>query len=129
MGNIALRRGDLEDAREHCIWALRQNPNDPSAIHLLCAIKARRSWLLGLWWRFQSFLVTFGPAWIVAILLGLYLVNRILTMVLLDMGQTDAAHTVQLAWLAFVIYTWIAPSLFQRMVQKELKQVLLRSDY
>ena len=32
-------------------------------------------------------------------------------------------------WLAFCIYTWVAPTLFRKMLAKELASVELRRDY
>ncbi|WP_261694238.1 tetratricopeptide repeat protein [Tahibacter amnicola] len=129
LGWVALRQNRLEEAQEHAVWAVQQNPEDESALRLLVAIKTRRSPLLGLWFRFNSFLVGGGGTRMVLLLVGMYLAYRVLTLLLHDLEQPTAATMLNYVWLAFVIYTWVAPAQFQRMLRKELEQVKLKPDF
>ncbi|MBI2307632.1 MAG: tetratricopeptide repeat protein [Rhodocyclales bacterium] len=129
MGRILLRRGDLEGAREHAIWALRQDPSDPGALGLLCSIKARQSWSLGLWWRWQALVGSGGPLRATLLLVGVFLAYQVVSLVLHDANQGQASRLLDVAWLGFVIYTWIAPRKFTQMLARELQQVQLRPGY
>lgn len=125
LGHVALARGDVDEAREHAAWALQIDAMNAQAIALLCAINARRSPLLGAWWRFQAF-VSAGPAHrAITLLLGMYLAYRVASLWLTDHGQADAALILSGVWLGFCVYTWVAPSLFWKAVRRELAQVRL----
>ena len=58
-----------------------------------------------------------------------YLAYRAGTMATADAGQKGIASIVSLAWLSFCVYSWFAPSMFQRAVQRELAEVELRPGY
>jgi len=53
-GDVALRQGKAEAARDFALWALSQKANHREAIRLLVSVKAHQSWWLGLWWRLNS---------------------------------------------------------------------------
>ncbi len=129
LGHVALANGQADQAREHLSWALSLDPNDSGAIELLCALKARHSPLLGLWWRFQRFVATGSTTRMVALLLGFFLAYRTAYILLVDQGQQQFATPLQVAWLAFCAYTWVAPAMFRRMVERELSDVRLRPDF
>jgi hypothetical protein len=129
MGQVALRDGDIEAAREHCHAALRVNAADPGAIGLLAAIKARTSWVLGLWWRYATWMQQFGETGTIAILIGGFVAYRLLTLLLSDLDQPAAANAVQIGWLALCIYSWVGPGLFQRAVERELAPVALDEKF
>lgn len=129
MGDILLHRGDTGGAREHALLVLRQNANHEGAIHLLTAVKARESPLLGLWWRFNAF---FGGGSItrrVVMLLGIYLAYRAGVLVAGDLGHQGVQAALMLTWLAFCIYTWVGPALFQKQIRRELAPATLHSKY
>ena len=129
MGQILMRRGDLAGAREHAVWALRHNPGDTGALELLCSIKARQSWTLGLWWRWQVWVGGGGPLRATLLLVGVFLVYQIASLVLHDTNHADASRLLGFAWMAFVIYTWVAPRKFAGMLAREVEQVQLRPGY
>ena len=129
MGDVLLHRGDTAGAREHALLVLRLDANDERAIHLLVAIKAHESTLLGLWWRFNSFIGIGSIARRVVWLLGLFLAYHTLVLVVGDLGYPGAQAPLMLAWLAFCIYTWVGPALFRKQLARELRPAALRSEY
>jgi tetratricopeptide (TPR) repeat protein len=48
-GHVLLQRGQIDDAREHALWALRANSGDSEALRVLVVVKVRQNPLLGLW--------------------------------------------------------------------------------
>ncbi|MBW8852587.1 MAG: tetratricopeptide repeat protein [Xanthomonadales bacterium] len=129
LGHCDLAAGRVEDARAHAVWALQNEPGDVGALTLLSAIKARRSWLLGLWWRFQTWVTAGTNRRAIALLVGLYLVYRIADVALREQGLEDGAAWLSFAWLGFCVYTWFAPSIFLRSLRREFETVRLRPDY
>jgi tetratricopeptide (TPR) repeat protein len=128
-GWLYLDEGKLEEAREHARWALSEAPADPGAIRLLVAIKARESFILGLWWRFNSALMTGSSARAIAILLAMYVVKALVAQLSVDFGFALAADVVDVVWMAFCGLTWVGPMMFGRMLDAELASVSLRDDY
>lgn len=129
LGDCELRNGNVAAAHNHAVWALQLDPNDEAARNLLCGIKARGSLLLGLWWRFQTFVASGTEVRSIAILLTMYLFYRTSTILLADQGQTTLSNALPYVWLAFCVYTWVAPGLFRRALEKEMGQVRLRPEF
>ncbi|HEX5750879.1 MAG TPA: tetratricopeptide repeat protein [Archangium sp.] len=125
MGQVYLRQGRIEDAREHALWALRQDATDEGSLRLLASIKARQSRLLGVWWRYAMFMGSLGDGKSTLVLLGAYVAYRFATLAAEDLGQPGLAGIIQLVWLGLALYTWVGPALFQRMVRQELDSVRL----
>jgi tetratricopeptide (TPR) repeat protein len=129
LGHVALRRGDAETARRQVAWALHDHPNHDSALRLLAAIKARESKVLGLWWRWSSWMQTLGEARGIGLLVGAYALYRAATIFMEGTANAGLIPIVEIVWLAVVVYTWVAPGLFQRMLVKEMSRVKLRQDF
>ncbi|HJU40120.1 MAG TPA: tetratricopeptide repeat protein [Tahibacter sp.] len=129
LGYAVLRQGRGDEALEHAAWAVQNDPSDRTTLALLVAVKMRRNPVTGLWFRFASFVGGGSGTRMVAMLVGLYLVVRVASMALGDLGYANAAGTLNVVWLAFCVYTWFAPVLFQRALRKELEQVRLKPDY
>ena len=129
MGHVLLRRGHVDAAHEHAVWALRQDATDAGALALLVAIQARRSWWLGLWWRYSTWMETLGSTRGTLVMLVAYLLSRFLTLGAEDLGSEGSATVIQTVWLGLVAYSWAAPGIFQRMLRKELTEVRLRADF
>ena len=129
MGWVLLQRGQLDDAREHAAMALRANPADAEALRLLAAYKARQSRFLSLWFRWNMSMSTLGERQKVVVLLVLFIVYRLTTLILEDLGLELAAQIVSYVWLAIVAYSWIGPVLFDRMLRRELEQIRLDPNY
>ncbi len=129
MGNVLLAEGRTEEAREHALMVLREDPGSLRGLHLLCAAKARRSLLLGLWWRWNAFMSSLGDRRSILILVGLFVAQRLAVTGLRDAGLAAAASAVSYAWLAFAVYTWVGPGVFARSLRNELRSVRLRPDY
>jgi tetratricopeptide (TPR) repeat protein len=129
LGHCDLAAGCVEEARAHALWALQQDPGDSGALGLLASVKARRSWLLGLWWHFQNLINAGSSRRTIVMLIGAYLMYRVVEIAMVHNGMKDQAPFVTLAWLAFCVYTWFAPTLFWRSLRKEMETVRLRPDY
>lgn len=129
MGSILLAKGRIEEARAHALLVLRQDATSRRAIHLLCAAKARRSWFLGIWWRWNAFMSSLGGGRAVTVLVALFVAQRLAIVALGDAGLPRAASAAQLAWFGFAVYTWIGPAVFFRTLKKELETVRIRADY
>lgn len=129
MGSVLLREGKVEDAREHAIWALQSNASDAGALRLLTAIKVRTSFWLGLWFRYNTWLVERGTNGTVAVLVGMYVLYRLSEQLLKDAGHSGMSELLSLAWLGVCVYTWVGPGMFQRALDKELATVKLRPDF
>lgn len=129
LGHCDLAAGRTEEARAHALWALQQEPEDSGAMTLFAAVKARKSWLLGVWWRFQSFVNAGSQRRTIALLIGAYLLYRIGAIALDQNGLKTESAYLTLVWLAFCVYTWFAPTIFWRSIRKEMETVRLRPDY
>lgn len=126
MGSVLLLRGDVTGAREHAALALRDDPTDPGALRLLTSIKARSNPLLGLWWRYATWGERVGPARQIVVLLVAFVLYRVAVLAAAGSGETAIAGVVQIAWLAFVVYSFAGQALFRRALSKELANVTLR---
>ena len=129
MGNVLLRRGKVEEAREHAVWALRNDPADRGALRLMAAIKARQNPFLGLWWRYSTWMGSLGDGRAIVVLLGAYVAYRVLTITVADRGNAGLANLVSALWLAFVAYTWFGPAMFRRSLERELESVKLERGF
>lgn len=128
MGHVHLRRGRAADARECAVEVLRSRPNHPGATGLLVSVKAAQSPLLGLWWRYATWMVALGDRNIL-VLLAMYVAYRFGTLLMQDFGPAGWDQLVQLFWLMIVAYTWFAPAIFQRRLEAELAPVTLKKDF
>lgn len=128
-GRLALVHGDVAGAREHALVALQAAPGDAGALALLTAVKARQSPLLGLWWRLMTWIGVGGILRATTLLLGLYVVYRLVEITLDLQGYDQARSLVHIGWLGLVLYTWVAPGQFERALRKELEGVKLRRDF
>ena len=128
MGELLLRRGELAEAREHAIVVLASSPDHEGALRLLVNIKARKSWFLGFWWRLNAWL-TLRPGRAIFVLVLAYLVQRALVTWTRIEGHPMTSSIVSYAWLGLCIYSWVAPGVYRRALQKELEQVTLRPDF
>jgi tetratricopeptide (TPR) repeat protein len=129
MGRCELRSGNLDGAREHVRWALSNSPQDTGALHLLAGIKARENPLLGVWWRYNTWMNERGTGMAIFLLVGAYVVYGVSTQVLADLGAARASQAIHYGWLGFCVYTWFAPGLFLRAVRKEIGQVRLSEHF
>jgi tetratricopeptide (TPR) repeat protein len=128
-GHVALARGRVEDAEEHCRFVLANDAASHDALSLLTAIKARRNPFLGVWWRWSMFVGNRAESSKIAILLGSFVAVQLAIILLYETGYEEAEMIVAQIWLAFCAYTWFAPSIFRWMLKREMKTVALRDDY
>jgi tetratricopeptide (TPR) repeat protein len=128
-GYIDLRSSDVDDAEQHARFALAADAGSRDSLELWTAIKARRSFVLGLWWRFNAFVSLRSERAQIGIMIGSFFVVRLAIIVAGGLGFEDLEDALAKAWLGFCAYTWVAPGLFRRMLQRELGSVVLREDY
>ncbi len=129
LGRLELGDGNVEAAREGACDALRLEPNNAGALRLLAEVKARQSWALGLWWRFSAALDRLGPERSIGVLVGLWFVIQLATTYFKFNKAPTAATVTSWSFLAFCAYTWVAPGLFHRSVQRELGAVKSLKDF
>jgi Tfp pilus assembly protein PilF len=124
-GLIALVRGDDAEAEQHARFALEQSSTDEDALRLWASIKARRSPLLGLWWRFNALVSIGGDRRRVGMLLGSFVLAQLAIILAGALGLDLLERVFGWAWLGFCAYTWFAPALWKRMLAQDLGKVEL----
>ena len=129
MGQIHLVRGNVEDAREHALWALRSSASDHGALSLMAAIKARESFVLGLWWRASVWLSARGETRMILILVVAFVLQRLAGYYADDNEMPMTSSIIGWVWLALCAYSWIGPGLFEAQLRKELAGVQLNDDF
>lgn len=128
-GLCDLQQGDLGGAEQHARFALQEDPTDVDAIHLWTALKARRSWLLGTWWRLNAWISMRSERGSIALMVGSFVLVRLAVIVAGAFDLDALANVLSLSWLGFCAYTWSAPVMFRRMLERDLAQVVLRPDF
>lgn len=129
LGHLLLRDGDVGGARDHAIWALQENANNVAALHLLTAVKARSNLFLGAWWRFNSWMNERSATGAIILLLVMFVTYRVAVITLTAQGYSHVAQVIDWLWLAFAAYTFAAPQIFRRLLDKELVQVKLSREF
>ena len=129
LGRCQLAAGAVDEARGRALEALSVNPEHAQARALLCSVKARKNWALGLWWRLQSWLSSGSSTRAIALLVGMYVAYRSVVILLQGVGGDKTAQAIQYLWLGFCVYTWVAPGMFAKSLRKEMQSVTLRRDF
>lgn len=129
MARVLLFEGDLVEARNVIMVLLQSDAADDANLHLLASLRAAESPFLGPWWRLATWMVARGELAETLILLGAFIVYRLVTTWAELNGFEAVASVVQMLWFGVVFYSWTAPIAFQRMIDKELREVELRSDF
>jgi tetratricopeptide (TPR) repeat protein len=128
-GFIALARGDVASAEGHARYVLNQTADDPSGMELFVAIKARKSRVLGAWWRFNSWLTSREDSRRITLMIGMFVVVRLIVIIADELEWERFATVIDWLWIATCVYTWFAPVLFRHWLQKELGTVKLNPDF
>jgi len=128
-GRIALRNGEVTQAEQHARFVLTRDATDEAGLHLWTSIKTRRSWLWGLWWRFNAFVSGRGERGQIAVLIGSFVIARLAIILAGALELERVEELLRLGWLGFCAYTWVAPEVFRRMLARELETVVLRPDF
>ncbi len=129
MGWVHLARADTEAARDLAISILRDQPSDDGALRLIANIKARQNPVIGLWWQWNVWMTTQGQVRAIALLLGAFALYRFASIAVGDLGYPDAKPIVTYAWYGICAYTWFAPAIWYRMLNRELAQIRLDPDF
>lgn len=128
-GQVLLRRGEVNESKEHAVWALQQDPNNHSALGLLTNIKARQNFIMGAWWRLNTWLVSGNNARTILLLISAFIIFRVTAIGLADAGFEDIGSTVSMLWLVIVVYMWVGPTWFNKKLKAELETVVLNKTF
>lgn len=128
MGHVLLSRGQKVEAKEHALTVLRHRPDHAGALALLVGVKASSSWALGLWWRYNTWLLKMGER-VTSVLLVAFAAYRITFLLASDFAPEGTDDLIQVGWLAFCAYTWFGPAYFRRSLEAEIQPVALRPDF
>jgi tetratricopeptide (TPR) repeat protein len=128
-GYIDLVRGDDAGAEGHARFALTQDASERDALQLWAAIKARRSWTLGLWWRLNAWISLRSEGGQLAVLIGSFVLVQVAIILAAAADLELLEKVLYWGWLGFCGYTWIAPGLFKRMLERDLGSVELDPDF
>ncbi len=129
LGNVALQSGDVDAARDLALWALQRNADDADALRLLTDIKMRENKLLGLFWKFQTWMGRLGAERAMIVLIVAFVLYSFARVALVDFGLQQYGNILQMVWLGLCLYTWVGAGIQNRMVRKELERVRLRPGF
>ncbi|TAL24316.1 MAG: tetratricopeptide repeat protein [Aquabacterium sp.] len=87
---------------------LRAQPNDRQLLEITAALKAETHWSMWPLWPLQRW----GWAGSIGLWLGMLLVSQALSR-----AAPQYSGVFSMAWIALVIYSWVWPSLFHRLVK------------
>jgi Tfp pilus assembly protein PilF len=122
-GTKDLREGRIDQAYDKAIWALQQDANDQAALTLLVSIKTKRSPVMGIWWRWASFMESMSTGMRWGVIIGLYIAWQVLNRTVIRTMPDAVQIAAVVAWLSFCVLTWVGPSIFRRAIRKELAAV------
>lgn len=107
-GWAVLRRGDHTKALDHFREALRRDPmNAHAKAGMVEALKARY-WIYRLWLRYAFWVSNLKGNVQVMLMVGLYLLNRLLNSVIAsNPGLAPFLYPILIAYLLFALSTWI----------------------
>ena len=128
-GSVDLARGDVASAEDHARFVLRNDATSLTALELWTAIQARRSRLLGAWWRWNTWMTQGDDRRRIAVLMGSFVLAQIAVIVTDELGLEGLSRALALGWLGLCAYTWFAPALFHRMVARTLRTVELDPEF
>ena len=90
---------------------------------------SRQSWALGLWWRYVVFMVKKSDRGQIVTLISAYLLVQLSAQAAGDLKYEGLSEGIRLAWLGLVLYSFAAPGLYRRLLEKEQATVRLRDDF
>lgn len=128
-GYIELAGGNDSGAEEHARFVLNQDAADEAGLKLFTAVKAKRSLVLGLWWRWNTWISMRDEGRQLGLLIGTFVLMRMLIIVTDELGWEMVSRTLSYGWLGFCAYTWFAPEMFKSWLQKELGSVKLDPEF
>jgi tetratricopeptide (TPR) repeat protein len=128
-GHIDLANGDPAGAEQHARFVLHDHATSPAALELWAAVQARRSRLLGVWWRWNLWITLGDERRRVALLIGSFVAARVAIIVAEELGYPGLSRGLRIAWLALCAYTWLAPLAFRRLLARSLGTVRLDPSF
>lgn len=128
-GLVDLARGDTASAEQHARFVLHQDATDHDGLTLWASIQARRSWLLGAWWRWNMWMSLRDERRRIALSIGTFVIAQVAIIVSDELGHRALSRALTLGWLGFCAYTWIAQPLFRRMLARSLGTVRLDPNF
>lgn len=127
-GHLALLKGQVEEARELALWALSRNAVYQPAITLLFSVHARRSPVLGLWWRVVARIDRYPRYPLIAVVVGSASLVCV-PLAYLGFDPDVANRTVKDLLLVFVGYLLASQLIFRARIRRELRQVRLKRSF
>lgn len=128
-GYIELAAGNDRTAEDHARFVLNQDATDEAGLKLFTAVKAKRSLVLGLWWRWNMWISMRDERRQIGLLIGTFVLMRMLIIVTDELGYEMISKALSYGWLGFCAYTWFAPEMFKRWLKQELGSVKLDPDF
>lgn len=128
-GYIDLAADQIDAAEQHARFVLQGNATSHDGLMLWTAIQARRSRLLGAWWRWNAWITLGSERRRLGLLLGEFVAVQIAIIVTDELGFEGVTRILALGWIGLCAYTWFAPALFRRMVARSLQTVRLDPEF
>lgn len=129
MGQLKLKSGDVKEALNLAKFAIISNPDSSKALSLFCDIKVRQNLFLGLWWRFNSKMASLNNTKATIVLISMFLVFNLISQIMGDLGFSILAKVFSYGWLTLVVYSWVGIPMYQRKLNKELRQFKFNHDF
>ncbi len=128
-GEIALDRGDFEEAADRALFILHHDRDDKEAVSLLARARANKNPLLWIWLRWDRFWRSMtGPAkfaCIVSLILGFFLIRYVLMIIApLWLHNLFIGASLLIAGLMA-----IGDTLLEIILDREKKQITLKDDF
>jgi Tfp pilus assembly protein PilF len=128
-GYVELAAGNDSGAEDHARFVLNQDATDEAGLKLFTAVKAKRSMVLGLWWRWNTWISMRDDRRQIGLLIGTFVLMRMLIIVTDELGYEMISRALSYGWLGFCAYTWFAPEMFKSWLKQELGSVKLDPEF
>jgi len=117
-GMVDLAEGDAVAAERHARFALSQDDRDREAIRLWVAIRSRRSRLLGVIWRFHTWVSLRTEERRTLLLISTFLIAQLAVVVVSVVGLPELARIIVWTWAVGCLYVVFAPWLFDKLIER-----------
>ncbi len=122
MGETQLALGNTAEAEYHAKFAISRDPDSTEALQLFANIRMRKSWYIGAWWLFNTWLATLGNLKSAQVLIGGFLSFNLLAVIAEDLGYQATSSFLSYAWLILVLYSWIGIPMYHWVMAREMEE-------
>ena len=63
------------------------------------------------------------------VLVGAFMLYKLAQIAARNADNTRLQDPIEYLWIGICLYTWFAPTIFARLISKELQQVRLKDDF